>query len=281
MNALSKLLPRALLVAVSVAVFSSGALATSEFRPLQPWNTLALVYESTDVEEPDQVTAMVRQSTELMVQALTVAFSLKPEPTTWEPQMTAAAKANLNDALAQMPGIVDEWSDGRAAMDITVQYVDTPLSATAYYGHTGATVNADSIRTDLERYAPHDVYDAVFVVWRNASDQGPLMLRHAGVAFPYLDSGTNAYIASIPLKAYFDADTDTRGLREVFVHEWLHQVIAENNAHGAENVAPLHEPRDYGYENVGTARYWYSDMMNGNLADAFGVHLLDFTPPWR
>ena len=271
------LLSPALLIATLVAMLLPITLPASQRQTDDPWRTLVLVYESTDIATPDKPTEALRLSAMFVPKIFGDLITFRPADD-WSPRFSVAAHAHLADSLGRMPGIITDWSNDRAHMTIETIYTAVPLRQTSYYGRLGAVVTANNVRAELERYAPPGKYDSIFIIWRNLGAEGRVITGHAGVAFPVLDGGTGAYIASIPLKPWFDETIDLRGLREVFVHEWLHQVIAENRMQGATNLAELHDSLAYGYVQ-GTAAVWYSDMLSGALTERFGVTPLNFVPP--
>jgi len=279
---LHRLFSPAVLVLVLVSLTAPALLAASQTSASPaPWRVLVMVYESTDIAEPDQYTANIRDIAQIMPGMWGDLMTGKPAEDSWSPQLSAGARARLDDSLSQLPTLISEWSDGRATITISTVYTGHPLFATGDSQRLGATVEAANVRADIDRYAPNGLYDSIFAVWRNLGPDGPSVTFHAGVAFPSLDKASGAYFASIPLKALFEDQTDLRGFREVFVHEWLHQVIAENHAHGINNVPELHDPTAYGFESVGTWSHWYAAMMDGSLAHRFGVDALSFALPTR
>jgi hypothetical protein len=69
--------------------------------------------------------------------------------------------------------------------------------------------------------------------------------------------------------------TDATYPEEVFIHEWMHQVLFFHETTGQTNV-DLHSEAQYGYVKVdGTWKEWLSDVMQGTVRSGNGYLGMD------
>jgi hypothetical protein len=182
----------------------------------------------------------------------------------------------LLDTLDRYQHSVRTWSAGYAAMDLTYVEVPHPITRLDKLG-SGYWVGPDSVEADLDQYAPTGRYDSVFVVWQAKDDSGEKVpVGGWGLTLPPGGWANGAGYSSIitPSQLWWWTSSDVP--EEVFVHEWMHQVIYWNEQNDRMDF-DLHAGSTYGYEQEnGTWKRWLTDVMQGKVRD--GDHFIGVGP---
>lgn len=159
------------------------------------------------------------------------------------------------------------WSGGFTGIDLTVVNVPRtldriePLSGGKYW------VAPKSVKPDMDKYAPAGSYDSVFVLWE-AKDSAGVRVPTGGwgltVAPGAWANGAGFSSIHTPAEYWW---WDVKYPQEVFVHEWMHQVLFFHE-NGGRLKLDLHATGQYGYGSVdGSYRAWLSDVMRGLVED--------------
>jgi len=177
-------------------------------------------------------------------------------------------------AVADMPRTVQAWSGGAAAVTYTVQQVPHALTALTPYAD-GYWVSPDNVHADLDIYAPDGTYDSVVVIWKSWNERGqtvPIpgwgMTLRAG---PWANGAGYTTIYIPPATWWWSGTTPS----EVFVHEWMHQVVHFYRAYGYPTIPSPDDAGTYGYtaDSSGVWGRWLSDLMTGRVVDSTGAKL--------
>ena len=214
-------------------------------QPLATWKALALVYRETDV------TFRRANGSSYRLQA----------------RMTDSMRDLIVSTLGRARSSVDGWSSGLAEMDLDVVNVPHPITSLTEFG-SGYWVGPGAVASDIDTYAPRGKYDSVFVVWQSHDDAGVhVPVGGWGLTLPPGSWANGAGYSSViaPLAEWWWTGSDVP--QEVFVHEWMHQVVFwhENND---RMRLDLHSGAAYGYEATGgTWKGWLSDVMRGRVWD--------------
>jgi len=231
--------------------------------PLASWRGVVLVYRAADLDYMDGAGQTSHLSASLSDSQL----------------QTVTAVIN------KVPQTVSAWSDGMAQLELTVVLVPHSLEhfdrllddtdrSTIY-----DTLYPSSIQSDLDRYAPAGSYDSVFAVFPTADGLGhSIPLNAYGWTTPLRSDGSG--FSAVPVPADLSQWTND-AYPEVFVHEWLHQVIDFYSAAGLN--FDLHNTSKYGYTSTNECapgatttdclswNTWYRHVMSGTLPDRDGV----------
>jgi hypothetical protein len=230
---------------VPTAAPSATPTTAPSMAPLSTWKTLALIYRDTDVT--------FRRS----------------DGTTYRLQAHVGDSMYdlVRSTLRRTVRSVNEWSGGMAAMDLHVVDVPHALTKLDEWGG-GYWVGPQAVEADLDRYAPPGTYDSVFVIWRARDASGvEVPVGGWGLTIPAGSWSNDAGFTSLITPSYEWWWTDSAVPEEVFVHEWLHQVIFFHQDAGRMSL-DLHAGRDYGYnDSAGTWKAWYTDVMQGKVRD--------------
>ena len=179
------------------------------------------------------------------------------------------------DTVARFQHSVSNWSSGMVEMPIDVVEVPHPLTSLDQFG-SGYWVGPNSVEADINQYAPTGSYDSVFVIWQARDDAGQeVPVGGWGLTLPPGTWANGAGYSSIIAPAALWWWSESPAPEEVFMHEWLHQVIFWNEGKARPSV-DLHAPDRFGYGPTGgTYRGWLSDVMTGHVPD--GDHMNGIT----
>ena len=227
---------------------STAVRVPTQEAPAARWRVLALIYRELDVE----------------------AEAANGDKSHFRTTLSAAEESTMRSAVTDFDQSVERWSAGRVAIDLDVIVASEPLRSLSPIWES-FWVGPDDVEADLDRYAPTGKYDSVFVVWQPSSKTGASVPSQAwGLTLPDGDYSNGMGYTSIivpPGDWWWGA---YRG--EVFLHEWLHQVIYWHQQTGI--VAPdLHQPESFGYKPdalTGSWRAWYAGVMRGALPASAG-----------
>ncbi|HSH21613.1 MAG TPA: hypothetical protein VK992_03220 [Candidatus Caenarcaniphilales bacterium] len=222
-----------------------GSTSTGETSPKVTWNTLVLVYRETDVTftRPDG------SSYRLRARMSDYMYDL-----------------GLN-AVRRTVGSVKNWSGSMANLDMQIVDVPHPLTAVDPLG-SGYWVSPRAVRPDLDTYAPAGRFDSIIVLFQPKDADGvAIPIPGWGLTVPNGPWANGAGFSSVkaPLENWWW--TDTPYPEEVFIHEWMHQVLFYHLNTGETDV-DLHAAENYGYTKVsGTWKAWLADVMQGRVQD--------------
>jgi hypothetical protein len=205
------------------------------------WKVLAIVYRQTDVNfiqadgSPDHLAAsMTDDMHDLVIQTLQ-----RAEPA------------------------LHNWSHGLADWNLTVVDAARPLGEVEQLDD-GYWVSPKAIRADLDHYAPAGRYDSVIVVWQPTDDQGgEIPVPAWGLTLPPGPWANGAGFSSITTPGSVSWWTESANPEEVFVHEWMHQVIFFHDIQ-----VDLDAGGSYGYSAAGGSwQAFLSDVMTGQVRE--------------
>jgi hypothetical protein len=225
-------------------------------QPVATWKGIVLVYTQTDVT---------------FDKADGSSYHLKTT-------MTNSMQNLLDSVLGKFHASVRNWSGGLVTMDLDIVRVPHPVTELGLLGST-YWVGPSQVRQDINDYAPAGSYDSVFVVWEAKDASGERVPTSAwGLTLPPGSWANGAGYSSIITPTWEWWWTDSVAPEEVFIHEWMHQVIYFNEQHDRPSV-DLHAATDYGYSAVnGTWKRWLSDVMQGKVWD--GQKFIGITPEY-
>lgn len=223
----------------------TGTPSPSRTDAAATWKTLVLMYRETDV------TFTRPNGSEYHLRA----------------RLSNSMYDLTTDVLGRFRRSVNNWSDGLAALDMDFVDVPHPLShlnrlSTSYW------VGPDAVKADLDRYAPNGTYDSIIVIW-NATDDAGVTVPVAGwgmtMAPGWWANGAGYTSVITPTHAWWW--TDAVAPEEVFIHEWMHQVIFFHEVAGRMRL-DLHAGPAFGYRDYrGSWKEWLSDVMQGRVRD--------------
>ena len=262
---------RAALMAVVVAAMAIAALPTASLAmttsaPMHnsrvtasnttvTWKVLALVYRQTDVT---------------FTRSDGSSYHLR---THMRRSMHSMVVHNLRRAKQS----VYNWSGGLVRWDLTIVEVPHALGRVDSFG--GASYWAGPVATarDVDQYAPKGKYDSVIVVWDSQSANGirvPVRAWGLSIGPGWWANGGGFTSVVTPLERWWW--TSSPDPQEIFVHEWMHQVLYFEQAAGRLSGLDLHAGARYGYHAVnGSWKQWLSDVMRGRVWD--GNHYTGMT----
>jgi hypothetical protein len=209
------------------------------------WKAIVLIYRETDVT---------------FTQANGTSYRLKAS-------MSNTMYDLVKKTMGQAKRSATTWSDGMAAMDMTFVDVPHPITSVAPLG--GAYwVGPQSVRDDLNKYAPTGTYDSIFVIWEPRDAAGvKIPVGGWGLSLPNGSWSNGAGFSSIITPAQLWWWTNSAVPEEMVIHEWMHQVIYFHQNAGRMKL-DLHAAEQYGYVKVdGTWKNWLSDVMRGRVND--------------
>jgi hypothetical protein len=174
----------------------------------------------------------------------------------------------MRKTLGQFAKSATTWSGGFVAVDMTIMDMPHPLSKIDQLGGGTYWVGPSAVQDDLRTYAPKGRYDSVFVIYQptDANDVS-IPIGAWGLTIPDGSWSNNTGFSSVvtPYQMWWLTNSPTP--EEVFVHEWMHQVIFFHERHGRTNV-DLHAGESYGYKATnGSWKTWLSDLMQGKVKD--------------
>jgi len=169
------------------------------------------------------------------------------------------------DTLGRFKRSIGTWSDDLVHMDLDIVEVPHPVTSLDYLGSGRYWVGPQAIEADMNQYAPTGSYDSIFVVWQARDAREIIPVGGWGLTLPPGSWANGAGYSSVITPSDMWWWTESAAPEEVFVHEWLHQVLYWNEQHDRLHL-DLHAGASYGYhaEN-GNWRRWLSDVMTGNV----------------
>ena len=209
------------------------------------WKTVVLLYRETDV------TFTRSNGQQYRLQA----------------RMTNTMYDLVRDTLGRFQTSVRSWSGGLARVDMTIVDVPHPLTNLDALG-SDYWVGPNAVRNDMNTYAPVGAYDSIIVVYQPKDTSGvAIPVPGWGLTIPDGSWSNRAGFSSVITPAQLWWWTDSAVPEDVFVHEWLHQVLFFHERHGRTSL-DLHAGHDFGYSAVnGSWKAWYSDVMQGKVKD--------------
>jgi hypothetical protein len=223
--------------------------------PLATWKGVVLIYPETDV------TYKRSDGSTYHLQAT----------------MSSSMKNLVLDTLSRFHRSVYNWSGGLAALDLDIVTVPHAITSLDTLGTYTYWVGPRSVEKDIDTYAPAGKYDSVFVIWehKDSSDE-KVPVGGWGLTLPPGSWANGAGYSSVITPSYEWWWTDATYPEEVFVHEWMHQVIYFHENAGRLTF-DLHAGESYGYSKTnGTWKAWLSDVMQGKVWD--GNEYIGVTP---
>ena len=182
--------------------------------------------------------------------------------------MTNPMQNLVADTLSRFRGSVRNWSGGLVTLDLDIVNVPHPVTELGTLGDN-YWVGPSQVRNDIDRYAPTGTYDSIFVVWepKDAASGQRIPTAAWGLTLPPGSWSNNSGFSSVITPTWAWWWTDSIAPEEVFIHEWMHQVLYWQEQHERLTL-DLHSGGTYGYESVnGTWKRWLSDLMQGNVRD--------------
>jgi hypothetical protein len=245
-------------IAVQQIANSDGGSTTSSTQPLVTWKTLVLMYRETDV------TFKRADGSNYRLRARMSDF-----------MYDLALKT-----VRRTVGTVNAWSGKMAALDMKIVDVPNAVTSVAPFGG-GYWVGPQNVKPDLDRYAPTGSYDSIVIIFPPKDANGvvlPVPAWGLTVAPGPWANGAGFTSLKTPLENWWW--TDATYPEEVFIHEWMHQVLFFHETTGYTNLNLQHEAQ-YGYTKTnGTWKAWLSDVMQGKVRD--GTRLLGINADaWR
>lgn len=232
------------------SVAHDGPSLTADYSSVDSvtWKVLVIVYRQIDLElkQPDGSRNHLRAT------------------------MTDEMYDLVMHTVEQVEPAVRNWSHGLADWSLTVVDAAQPLGEVEQLDD-GYWVSPKAIRADLDRYAPAGRYDSVVVVWQPTDDHGGKIPVPAwGLTLPPGPWANGAGFSSITTPSSVGSWTESADPEEVFVHEWMHQVIFFHDI-----PVDLDAGGSYGYSAAdGSWQSFLSDVMTGQVQqgdDLLGV----------
>lgn len=218
---------------------------TTSVGPPATWKGLLLIYRHTDVT-----------------------FT-RSDGSTYRLRATMSDKmySLSRDVVAKFVKAAGNWSDDYTAMDLKIVDVSRTLDELSQLSNGKYWVGPKSVRTELDKYAPTGTYDSIFVLWE-AKDSDGVRVPTGGWGLTVSPGpwANGAGFSSIHTPAEYWW-WDVKYPQEVFVHEWLHQVLFFHENAGRLKL-DLHGEAQYGYKAIdGSYKHWLSDVMRGLVKD--------------
>lgn len=214
--------------------------------PLATWKVGVIVYRSTDVK-----------------------FRVDGRRARLTTTMSDELHALTLDVVDRIAPSVHAWSAGLANMALTVIEPRHPLKHLARFAG-GYWVDPTAIAADLARYAPAGRFDSIIVVWPATDYAGTTIPQPAwGLTLPPGPWANGAGFSSISAPESLSWWSSSVHPEEVFVHEWLHQVLYFHADAGLPS-SDLDASTAYGYaaDADGSWQAWLSDVMTGRVSHA-------------
>jgi hypothetical protein len=171
------------------------------------------------------------------------------------------------DALGRFKRSVGTWSNDLVHMNLDIVEVPHPITSLDSLGSGRYWVGPHAVEADLDQYAPTGRYDSIFVVWQARDANEIIPVGSWGLTLPPGSWANGAGYSSVITPSDLWWWTNSVAPEEVFVHEWLHQVLYWNEQHDRLHL-DLHAGASYGYQmQNGSWRSWLSDVMTGRVWD--------------
>lgn len=237
--------PTATPVATPTAGPTTAPTASPTATPAATWKGVVLVYRETDV------TFTRADGTDYRLQA----------------RMGNAMHDLVLDTVDRYRRSVRSWSGGLAAIQLDVVDVPHPITELDSLG-SGYWVGPHALEADIDQYAPTGSYDSIFVVWQSKDAAGEIIpVGGWGLTLPPGSWANNAGYSSVITPSEMWWWTNSSAPEEVFIHEWMHQVVYWNEQSSGFDF-DLHAGRSYGYDDAdGTWKRWLSDVMQGRVRE--------------
>lgn len=191
--------------------------------------------------------------------------------------MTNSMESLTSSVLSDFRTSVRNWSGGLVTLDLDIVKVPHPVTELGMLGNS-YWVGPAQVRQDINDYAPAGAYDSVFVVWEPKDRASGERIPTAawGLTLPPGSWANGAGFSSVITPTWEWWWTDSVAPEEVFIHEWMHQVIFWQEHQGRPGI-DLHAASKYGYEATnGTWKRWLQDVMQGKVWD--GQRYIGVTP---
>jgi hypothetical protein len=220
-------------------------LATPKAAPQATWKTLVMLYRETDV------TFQRLNGSNYRLQV----------------RMTNEMYDLMRKTVLQFAKSANTWSGGLAAVDMKIVDMPHPVTKLEAFGG-GYWVSPTAVKSDLNTYAPSGTYDSVIVIWQPTDTKGVSVPVPAwGLTMPDGSWSNNAGFSSIVTPHEMWWLTGSSAPEEVFVHEWMHQVIFFHERFKRTSI-DLHAGGQYGYKDTnGSWKTWLMDVMQGKVKD--------------
>lgn len=215
---------------------------------MKTWNALLLIYCAIDVRYP--LSRWRRKH--------------------FTHQLTAAEVEEAEHSFRHFPLLVEELTEGRAAIDFAIVHVQEVLRSISSISHGGFWPSPHDTREELARFAPRGHFDSIFVLWPQTNFASGRAIPSGGWGFGMgatseTNGATYAAVANAPSAAW-----QRPRLGEVWLHEWLHGVCHHLAQRGYPMPAGDADGGGrHGYlqsEATGWCDY-YRDLMNGRVAE--------------
>jgi hypothetical protein len=171
------------------------------------------------------------------------------------------------DVVNKFVNSARNWSDSYASMDLKIVDVPRAITSLDALGNGTYWVGPRTVREDMNKYAPSGTYDSIFVLWQANDDKVRIPLGGWGLTVPPGPWANGAGYSSITTPGQNWWWTDAKYPQEVFVHEWMHQVLFLHENAGRLKL-DLHADAQYGYKPIsGSYKHWLADVMRGLVKD--------------
>lgn len=219
---------------------------SSSLGPPATWKGLLMIYRDTDVTftRSDGSTYRLRA------------------------RMSDSMLKLTKDVAAKFVKATANWSDNYTAMDFKIVEVPRTIDKLNTLSNGKYWVGPNVVKSDIDKYAPTGTYDSIFVVWEAKDSKGVTVpVGGWGLALAPGSWANGAGYASIHAPFHDWWWTDIKYPHEVFVHEWMHQVLFFHEA--AKRIKlDLHAEAQYGYKaDNGSFKTWLADVMRGRIKD--------------
>ena len=186
----------------------------------------------------------------------------------------AASDLEIADALESFrgfPDLVAQLTDGAAGVEYEIVHVDRALTSLTQETPTRCWPSPADTRAEIDRFAPADEFDSVFVLWpqRESSTGSHVPCDAWGLALPATAASNGATYAAITTAPGSAWRGEARG--EVWLHEWLHGVCGGYARQG--HTMPAHDADGaelHGYTRSPTVGWtdYYRALMTGNVLES-------------
>ena len=174
------------------------------------------------------------------------------------------------DSFRHFPPLVEELTDGRAAIDYAIVHVDKPLRSVSPISWGGFWPSPRDTREELDRFSPRGYFDSVFILWPQTNFATGRAVPSGGWGFGMgatneTNGATYAAVANARSGAW-----QTPRVGEVWLHEWLHGVCHHFAERG--HIMPDGDADGggrHGYVQSPTTGWcdYYRDLMNARVAE--------------
>ena len=181
--------------------------------------------------------------------------------------------AEIDDAIESFrhfPELVTELTQGLLLIEFEIVYTERTLTTLTGTGPGQYWPSPDDTRPELDRLAPPDRYDSMFVLWPQNSLGTGRSIPSAGwglaiPAGPWSNWATYATVANARSTTW-----KVPRLGEVWLHEWLHGVcgfFAEQDYEMPAGDADGGGRHGYAQSPVSGWTQYYRDLMTANVLE--------------